>query len=222
MMWSRDHAEDDRRVGFELGGGARHEMIAERRCPRSGPQELPRHERAGTQPAQLVARAAAERRGPEQPTGHGEIRPAPAPHGTHLEHLSRSERQDLAAGHGRAVDAHLGSGAHNGDVARVEAAQVQAATGDLEGTGAGRPPDQRVGQRTRHRVGRPGARTPTAATSCRPPSWSTARKPGVTTSRTRRAPSGGDHTGGSDTGGVTRSSTPATANWTRSPGARAA
>ena len=49
-------------------------------------------------------------------------------------------------------------------------------------------PDEPVGQGEGHGVGGPGAGTPTAATPRRPPSCSTARSPGATTSNTGRAP----------------------------------
>ena len=68
----------------------------------------------------------------------------------------------------------------------------------------------------------PAEGTPAAATPRRPPSWTTARRPGVTTSRTRRAVGGGDHAGARTGGGSNGSPIPATARRTRSPGASSA
>ncbi len=157
-MRPRNHAQLDRRVGSDLGGGARHEVVAQGWCPRARPEMVPCVERARTQPAQLVARAGPEGERPEQPAGHGEIGATAAPQGAHLEALTRREREQLAARHGRTVDAHLGRRTDDRDMAGPEAAQARPAARELERAGARRVARQRVGQRERRGVGRPGSR----------------------------------------------------------------
>ena len=176
-------------------------MIAERRRPGARREDVRRRERPGAEPAELVACGAGEHLGPEEAARHAPGRCGTPPQRPDLEHLAGLERQDLDPRRRRAVDAHLGCGAHGGDMARAAAAQPCPASVSSSVPAPAALPTSRLANAKETGSAGPARGRPMAATPRRPPSCTTARSPGATTSKTGRAPAGGDHVGGSTTAG---------------------
>ena len=123
-------------AGRHVAGRARGDMVSQRRRPRARVERLPRGERPRTETAQLVAGAAPEGSGSEEPTRDRHVGAASPPKGTHLEHVALGERQHLTGRDLHAVDAHLGYGADDGDMGRTPAAQPRPTARDLDRPGS--------------------------------------------------------------------------------------